>query len=129
MRNAWGLARLRVVSFRRNGRNVTRQTQVIGAPLVRGGHRTNLAVETVTNLTIWIAADGMRNLGGRRVRVGWRFDRRLQNLGERGRVESGKFPFRAVTRAVGTERSIVAAACVARIVALLACRVKLGAML
>ena len=45
-------------------------------------------------------------------------------LRERGRIESGKFPFCTVTRAVGTEGRIVRAARVARIVTLLARRVK-----
>ncbi len=87
------------------------------------------ALGPMTNLAIRCAADGMWNLGRLCAGRALGLHRRLEYLGERRRVESGVRPFRSMTRAVGTEGRIVFASRVARIVALLARGIKLGAML
>lgn len=129
MRYQRRFAALRCVSFGQNGWHMTRQAEVIRAPLMVRRHGQDVGVDAVTNLAIGIAADGMRHLRRRRVRVGWRSYGRLNDLGERRRIETGKGPFGSVARAVGAKRGIVTAARVARIMTFLTRRVEFGAML
>ncbi len=90
---------------------------------------SNSARLRMTDLAVWVAANWMRDLRRRSIRIGPRRDRRREDFGETDRVQAGVSPILSVAGTVRAERSIVFAASSVGIVALLARRVKGGAVL
>lgn len=60
---------------------VASQTNIIAAPSMICRGRVDLSLEPVTDLAIWISANGMRNGGGWSAWVACRCNRRLEQLG------------------------------------------------
>lgn len=100
---------------RRGAGFVARETNFILASRVVGGHRPRF-IRAVTHLAIRRTANRMRHIFRRHIRVaaarGWN----RENFRQRRRVQSDIFPRLTVTRAIRTERRIIFAARVVRIV-------------
>jgi hypothetical protein len=74
----------------------------------------------VADLAVWVAADRMRDLRRRSIRIGSRRNGRRKDFGETDRVQTSVAPLLSVASAVRAERSIVFSAGIVRVVALLA---------
>ena len=104
----------------RRGRGlVARETHFVLAPRVIRRHRSRF-IRAVTHLAIRRAANRMRHIFRRHIRVAAAHRRNRENFCQRGRVQSDIFPRLTVTRAIRTERRIIFAARIVRIVTRLA---------
>lgn len=99
---------------------VARETNIVGASKVIGWEGANFAILAVTDLAVRTSTNWVRNHLGRSVRASRRRYGRLENFAQGRSIQANKFPVRPVTRAIGTERRVVFAARVVRIVTSLA---------
>src|SRR5574341_1475465 len=104
---------------RRDRRLVAREASIVRQANVVGGIRSYDALGPMTELTIGRAANRVRDFFWRHTGLRPRRHGRREDLGERGRVESCERPLGSMTRAIRTERRIVFAAGVPRVMALL----------